>query len=69
MKKTFQVAITKSFLVTIEAENETIARNLTEFYTSDIQDLSLEKHRIEENFSIQEIECTYNEATEIQEIL
>lgn len=69
MKKTFQVALTKSFLVTVEAENEEIAGEIAEFYTSDIQDLSSEKHRAEHNFSIQEIECTYNEATEIQEIL
>lgn len=69
MKKTFQVALTKSFLVTVEAENQEIAGEIAEFYTSDIQDLSLEKDKIEQNFSIQEIECTYNQATEVQEIL
>jgi hypothetical protein len=69
MKKTFQVAITKSFLVTIEAENQEVAGNIAEFYTSDIQDLSLEQHRIDEKFSIREIECTYNQVTEIQEII
>jgi hypothetical protein len=69
MKKTFCVAITKSFLVTLEAENGEMAEHLAEFYTSDIQDLSSEKDKIEQNFSIQEIECTYNQATEVQEIL
>ena len=69
MKKTFQVSITKSFLVTVEAENKEVAGHLAEFYTSDIQDLSSEKDRIEQNFSIQEIECTYNQTTEVQAII
>ena len=68
MRKTFQVALTKSFLVTIEAESEKIALEFAEIFTSDIQDLSSIEDRIENNFSIQEIITTYNQSHEITEL-
>jgi len=62
MKQTFQVVVTKSFLVTVEAENQQNALEFAEIFTSDIQDLSSEKDRQEHNFSIDEIENTFTQA-------
>ncbi|MFQ3596821.1 MAG: hypothetical protein SNJ66_00625 [Chloroherpetonaceae bacterium] len=59
MKQTFQVAVTKSFLVTIEAENEKSALEYAEIFTSDILDLSSEKQKDQYKFRISEIENTY----------
>jgi hypothetical protein len=59
MKQTFQVEVTKSFLVTIEAENESSALEYAEMFTSDILDLSSEKQKDEYKFRISEIENTY----------
>ena len=55
-------------MVTIEAENRTLAGELATFFTSDIHDLSSEKDREEYNFLIQEIETTHNEVYEITEL-
>lgn len=66
--KTYRVSLVKSYSVIIEAENETKARELSEFFTGDIQDLSEEKHRNENKFSIAEIECIENEAVYVEEI-
>lgn len=59
MKQTFQVIVTKSFLVTIEAKNNQDALEFAEIFTSDIQDLSSEKDKQEHNFSIEGIENTF----------
>jgi hypothetical protein len=59
MKQNFQVALTKSFLVTIEAENEQSALELSEFFTSNISDLASEEQKLEYNFRITEIENTH----------
>jgi len=59
MKQTFQVAVTKSFLVTIEAENEKSALEYAEIFTSDILDLSSGEQKDNHNFHIQEIENTH----------
>ena len=66
--KLFKVSLTKSYLVNINAENETEARHCAEFFTGDITDISDENHRAEYNFSIEEIECTVNEAFEAEEL-
>ena len=60
MKQTFQVSVTKSFLVTIEAENENSALEYAEIFTSDILDLSSEKQKDEHKFRISEIDNTYS---------
>lgn len=59
MKQTFQVAVTKSFLVTIEAEDENSALEYAEIFTSDMLDLSSEKQKDEHKFRISEIENTF----------
>ncbi len=61
MKKTFQVAITKSFLINVDAENEKLALELAEFFTSGIEDLSSENDKKKHNFTITEIEHTYTQ--------
>lgn len=65
--KTFQVSLAKTYTVNIIAENEYKAKELAEFYTSDIQDISSESGRQTENFSIQEIECQSNDAIDCTE--
>ncbi len=67
--KTFQVVLTKSFLVTVNAENEQDAKHFAEFYTSDVKDISTEKDRQNEHFSLEEIECTVNEAFDAEPLL
>ncbi|CAN5417547.1 hypothetical protein BH18ACI1_BH18ACI1_11160 [soil metagenome] len=66
--KTFQVSLSKSYLINIVAENEENAKRLAEFYTSDIRDISTESEHITEKFSIREIECQTNDAFDCKEI-
>lgn len=63
--KTFKIALTRTYLVTIKAENEDKAKELTEYYLGDFPDLSDEKDQIEKNFSIEDIEMVYNEAEQV----
>ena len=63
--KTYKVALTRTYLVSIQAENEEQAKRYSEYYLGDFSDLSTEKDQIEKNFSIKEIEMVYNEANEI----
>lgn len=66
--KSFQVSLTKSYLVNINAKNKEDAKRFVEFYTSDITDLSNTGDREENNFSIENIECTINEVFEAEEV-
>lgn len=66
--KSFQVSLTKSYLVSINAENREVAKRLAEFFTGDIQDISELNNRSEYKFEIEEIECTMNEAVDVQEM-
>lgn len=59
--KTFQVILTKSYVVTVNAENERQAKHAAEFYTGDIYDISSDKDKRIFNFSIEDIECKMNE--------
>lgn len=65
--KTFQVSLAKTYTVSIVADDEEQAKRLVEFYTGDIQDISTEKERLAENFSIKEIECQTNDAIDCNE--
>jgi len=60
--KTYQVVLSKSYLVTVNAKTKEQARNVCEFYTNDIQDISTAENRENEKFLIENIECTVNEA-------
>ena len=66
--KTFRIALTKSWLIKINAETETEARHCAEFFTDNIGDISDETDRAEYNFNIKEIECTVNEEFEAEEL-
>ncbi len=66
--KLFQVSLTKSYLVNINAENEVDAKRFAEFFTGDIQDISDQNNRKEYKFEIEEIECAMNEAFEAEEV-
>jgi len=66
--KTFRVSLAKTYTVNIIANDEEQAKRLAEFYTSNIQDVSTEKERLAENFSIKEIECQTNDAIDCNEI-
>ena len=63
--KTYKVALTRTYLVTINATDEEKAKRLSEFFIGDCPDSSNEKDRSEFNFSIENIEMMYNEAMEI----
>jgi len=66
--KTFEVILTKSYLVRIKAKNEYEAKRYAEFFTGDIQDISSEDHRKKFDFRIEKISCKMNEAFEVNEI-
>lgn len=66
--KTFEVVLTKSYLVKIKAENELDAKAFSEFFTNDIQNISSESDEIEHKFMIENIECKINEATKAVEV-
>lgn len=63
--KTFIIALTRIYLVTIKAEKKDRARQFSEYYLGDFPDLSDEKEQREKNFSIENIEMVYNVAHEI----
>jgi len=66
--KTYQVVLTKSYLVTVNASTKEHARRVCEFYTNDIQDISTVENREKEKFLIENIECTVNESFDCHEI-
>ena len=65
--RTYEVVLTKSYIIRIKAENEKKAREYSELFTSDIQNISLIDDRKKFNFEIEEIDCKLNEAFEVQE--
>ncbi len=66
--KTFEIVLTKSYVVRVRAKNQTDASQLVELFTSDAQDISTENDRKNHNFTIQNIDCKVNEAMECKEI-
>lgn len=66
--KTYQVVLTKSYLVTVKADTKERARRVCEFYTNDIQNISTIEDRKKEKFLIENIECTINEDFDCCEI-
>lgn len=62
---TYTVSLSRTYLVTIKAEDEYNAKRFSEFYLGDCMDLSSKKDRTENNFQIETIEMVYNEADEI----
>ncbi len=66
--KTFEVVLTKSYTVKIQAKNRESAKEFSLFYTGDIKDISTSEERKFHNFEIEEIDAKINEVFEIQEI-
>ena len=68
MKK-FEVVLTKSYIVRIKAEDKNKAKEYSELFTGDIQDISSMDNRRKFNFEIEDIVCKLNEVFEVQEEL
>jgi len=66
--KTFEVVLTKSYILKIQAEDKTKAKEFSQFFTSDIIDLSSEQDRDNGKFNIENIDCKVNEVFEVEEI-
>jgi hypothetical protein len=60
--KTYEIILTKCYLVTIDANSKEEAMEFTTFFTGDVQDISNESAQEDFNFKIQKIKCTVNEA-------
>jgi hypothetical protein len=60
----YEISLVKSYKVKIAAKNLEAAKELSAFFTGDIQDISEETDRKNHNFRILDIECTLNEAFE-----
>jgi hypothetical protein len=65
---TFQVFLTRDYIVDIEAKNRREAAECTEFFVSGGLDASTEKEQEHWNFKILQIRPTVNEAFEIHEV-
>ncbi len=61
----FKVALTRTYFVTINAENEDDAKCLAEFYLGNFPDLSTKADRDEHKFKIQKTEMVWNEANSV----
>jgi len=66
--KTFDIVLTKSYKVRIKTDNKILAKEIAQFYTSDITDLSTIEDRANNKFEIENIDCKLNEVFEIKEI-
>ncbi len=65
--KTFEVLLTKSYIVRIRAEDEHKAKEYSEYFTSDIKNISSTEDELNYNFKIEEIDCKINQAIEANE--
>jgi hypothetical protein len=63
---TYKVMLTRSYLVTIQANNEEDALRFSEFYIGGEKDISLPKERELDQFEIEEIEMMVNDAMEVE---
>ncbi|MEK6646208.1 MAG: hypothetical protein AABY84_06015 [Candidatus Firestonebacteria bacterium] len=66
--KTYEVVLTKSYIVKIKANNKRNAKEYSTFFTGDIQDISKTEDRQKLNFEIEDIDCKVNETFEVKEI-
>ncbi|MGE5445612.1 MAG: hypothetical protein ACM3SR_13635 [Ignavibacteriales bacterium] len=67
MKK-YQVLLSRTHIVDIQAENKKEACRNVEWYLGDCKDLSSEDDRKRDNFLIERIEPAINEAFEVAEV-
>jgi len=64
----YQVVLSKSYLITINADSKELAKRYSEYYTGDIKDISTIEEKEKDKFNIEEIECGMNEAFDVIEI-
>lgn len=62
MMETFDVVLTKSYVIRMSAKDSETAERLAELFTGDINDLSTPEMRDKFKFEIQKIDCKFNEA-------
>ncbi|MEN3189596.1 MAG: hypothetical protein ABDK78_01585 [Atribacterota bacterium] len=65
--KTFEVILTKSYIMRIKAEDKDKAKIYSELFPGDIQDISSIDYRRKFNLEIEDIVCKINEVFEVQE--
>ncbi len=63
-RKSFKVLLHRSYIVEVEATNESDAKGIAEFFLGDPQDKSVEREREQFNFEIGELEMVNNDGTE-----
>lgn len=66
--KTYEVVLIKSYIVKIQAENESDAKEYSEFFTNDILNISTNLDEIKHHFKIENIDCKTNEAMDATEL-
>lgn len=66
--KNFKVMLTRNYIIDISAINQEEAMFLSEFFISNVRDDSNEKEQNQFKFKINDIEMTFNEAFEAEEI-
>ncbi len=66
--KTYEVLLTKSYIINIKAKDKRKAREYAECFTNDIQNISTIVDEKNYKFQIQNIECKINESFEVTEI-
>jgi acetolactate synthase small subunit len=67
--KTFEVVLTKSYIIKIKAEDKEKAKEYAELFTGDINDISTENYRKKLSFKIEHIDCKVNQAFEAKEVI
>uniref|UniRef100_A0A7V0Z6C9 Uncharacterized protein n=1 Tax=candidate division WOR-3 bacterium TaxID=2052148 RepID=A0A7V0Z6C9_UNCW3 len=67
--KTFEVVLTKSYIIKIKAEDKEKAKEYAELFTGDIKDISTENYRKKLSFKIVNIDCRVNQAFGAKEII
>ncbi len=64
MKK-YKVTLSRTYFVSVEAEDQESALRLAEFYVGDCRDASSKAERLKYNFAIRDIELVNNDAMEV----
>lgn len=66
--KNYKVTLSRSYFVSINAENKESAMGLAEFYIGTGKDDSNPTDRMQYDFLIEDVELANNEATEVIEV-
>jgi hypothetical protein len=66
--KTFDLVLSKSYIVRIKAKNRHLASEFAHFFTGDISDISTKEDRRLHQFEIEDIDCKLNDVFEVIEV-